>query len=263
MLVAIVLSVSVLPGCGEVSVNADSETRLPDLNISFKDTGNEATFNQPTVPGGNASMLTPVAGLGEAAVNPRHGEPGHRCDIPVGQSLNNKPVKHLVAPETSIMTAVPASTNSITLHPAPIINPNFRTVANNAANFSSPSSTAGLNPAHGQPGHRCEIPVGSPLNSAPSTTKAPSTSSATNNTEVAPGMNPAHGQPGHRCDIAVGKPLNSTPSTTTNSASDASTKTPQTSTNNKTAVAPGMNPAHGQPGHRFDIAVGKPLNSAT
>jgi len=28
-----------------------------------------------------------------------------------------------------------------------------------------------------------------------------------------------------------------------------------------TAVAPGMNPAHGQPGHRCDIAVGAPLNS--
>jgi len=27
------------------------------------------------------------------------------------------------------------------------------------------------------------------------------------------------------------------------------------------AVAPGMNPAHGQPGHRCDIAVGQPLNS--
>jgi hypothetical protein len=26
-------------------------------------------------------------------------------------------------------------------------------------------------------------------------------------------------------------------------------------------VAPGMNPAHGQPNHRCDIAVGEPLNS--
>jgi hypothetical protein len=28
-----------------------------------------------------------------------------------------------------------------------------------------------------------------------------------------------------------------------------------------TATAPGMNPAHGQPGHRCDIPVGQPLNS--
>jgi hypothetical protein len=34
-----------------------------------------------------------------------------------------------------------------------------------------------------------------------------------------------------------------------------------TTTNTNTAVAPGMNPAHGQPGHRCDIPVGSPLNS--
>jgi hypothetical protein len=30
---------------------------------------------------------------------------------------------------------------------------------------------------------------------------------------------------------------------------------------NKTKTAPGMNPPHGEPGHRCDIAVGAPLNS--
>lgn len=93
------------------------------------------------------------------------------------------------------------------------------------------TNSAGLNPAHGEPGHRCDIPVGSPLNSKPAqqpvvnnsqvvqppviqqtgTTTIP----ATGNTTTAPGMNPAHGQPGHRCDIAVGAPLNSKPTQTT------------------------------------------------
>lgn len=77
-------------------------------------------------------------------------------------------------------------------------------------------------------------------------------------------MNPAHGQPGHRCDIAVGAPLNSPAVKTTNTTTSA----PVTTTSVATAtpspvqpVAPGMNPAHGQPGHRCDIAVGAPLNS--
>jgi hypothetical protein len=84
------------------------------------------------------------------------------------------------------------------------------------------TNTAGLNPAHGQPGHRCDIQVGAPLNSAPApTTSAPpqqqptivmppvtTTAPAAANTA---GLNPAHGQPGHRCDIAVGAPLNSKP----------------------------------------------------
>lgn len=84
-----------------------------------------------------------------------------------------------------------------------------------------------LNPAHGEPGHRCEIAVGAPLNSAPdpaaTTTEAKSPLIQTQASEsatplpttaaqpVAEGMNPAHGQPGHRCDIAVGAPLDSKP----------------------------------------------------
>lgn len=91
------------------------------------------------------------------------------------------------------------------------------------------------------------------------------------------GLNPAHGQPGHRCDIAVGAPLDSKPTqpTFTNSGTgQANTKpvvttTPvvnqptTTNTNTTTASVPanGLNPAHGQPGHRCDIAVGAPLNS--
>lgn len=56
-------------------------------------------------------------------------------------------------------------------------------------------AAAGLNPPHGQPGHRCDIAVGAPLGSG----------NLLNNTTA--GLNPAHGQPGHRCDIAVGAPL--------------------------------------------------------
>lgn len=78
---------------------------------------------------------------------------------------------------------------------------------------------------------------------------------------TAPGMNPPHGQPGHRCDIAVGSPLNSKPATT---ATKVSTQQPQVTMKeipNTQKTAPGMNPPHGEPGHRCDIAVGAPLNS--
>lgn len=72
----------------------------------------------------------------------------------------------------------------------------------------------GVNPAHGQPNHRCDIAVGAPLNSAANTaTKGSVTqpSAAANNTttdsNLVAGVNPAHGLEGHRCDIAVGAPL--------------------------------------------------------
>jgi hypothetical protein len=86
----------------------------------------------------------------------------------------------------------------------------------------------GMNPAHGQPGHRCDIAVGAPLNSPAGKAAAPQTivqkqevtadqlqagSAAvgpitpTAAIATAPGMNPPHGQDGHVCSIAVGAPL--------------------------------------------------------
>jgi len=80
---------------------------------------------------------------------------------------------------------------------------------------------------------------------------------------TAPGMNPPHGQPGHRCDIAVGAPLNSkpAPATTTGTTVSGQPKITMTEVPNKVKTLPGMNPPHGEPGHRCDIAVGAPLNS--
>jgi len=75
-------------------------------------------------------------------------------------------------------------------------------------------------------------------------------------------LNPAHGQPGHRCDIAVGAPLNSSPSTPNNSQTQAPPiiMQPAPATAPAAAGSGAKNPAHGQPGHRCDIAVGAPLN---
>ncbi len=83
-------------------------------------------------------------------------------------------------------------------------------------------------------------------------------------TNVARGMNPAHGQPGHRCDIAVGAPLNSpagkpaaqpvtTPVQQTIQGAPSILNAPTSNT------AVGMNPPHGQPGHKCEIPVGSPL----
>ena len=78
--------------------------------------------------------------------------------------------------------------------------------ANNAN--TNNSATGAVNPPHGQPGHRCDIAVGAPLNGAPAATPkvAPVQTNATP-VKVADGMNPPHGQPGHRCDVKVGDPL--------------------------------------------------------
>lgn len=91
--------------------------------------------------------------------------------------------------------------------------------------MSAPSadqdSKVALNPPHGQPGHRCEIPVGAPLdgsaatNAAPTAAPAPSPAPMFNQPagqagQTAPAnakINPPHGQPGHDCAVPVGAPL--------------------------------------------------------
>lgn len=173
-----------------------------------------------------------------------------------------------------------AKVKSVVEAPQPQTNPN--TVL---------SENKGLNPAHGQPGHRCDIAVGAPLNSAPAQGQPvqqtqtvqvnPNQKNMVMTTTVAApvkvgkGMNPSHGQPGHRCDIPVGAPLNSpvakpvaaTPAQSGSTSQTFTVTPPATNENAVPAllsteapkVAEGMNPAHGQPGHRCDIAVGQPL----
>lgn len=81
---------------------------------------------------------------------------------------------------------------------------------------SQPSSGAvsgNINPPHGQPGHRCDIAVGAPLDGGASQAQSvklnsqPATTNSAAQSGQKPAVNPAHGQPFHRCDIKVGEPL--------------------------------------------------------
>ena len=175
-------------------------------------------------------------------------------------------------------------TNTIT---APVLTPATTSTTITPVQTASVSG-AGLNPEHGKPGHRCDLAVGAPLNSTPTKPQAPITTPTLTNTSdisaknativtssqpvkaAAAGMNPEHGKQGHRCDIAVGAPLDSKPAAVKPVESPVITKQeapvtpllPATTTPTvptTTPVAAGMNPEHGKPGHRCDIAVGAPL----
>lgn len=157
---------------------------------SLINTNNTAGMQSMPVPGTSAGAVT--AQPATAALNPKHGMPGHRCDIPVGAPLNQP-----AANTTPVInTSQPAAAMpSITL-----------------PQQSVSSATAKLNPKHGEPGHRCDIAVGAPLNSSPAaaTPSLNSSSAAAAPLLKSAGsvkLNPQHGQPGHRCDIAVGAPL--------------------------------------------------------
>jgi hypothetical protein len=155
--------------------------------------------------------------------------------------------------------AKPADTTKNTTQSVVPVNTNPSSAIQTSAATNAATGNNGLNPAHGQPGHRCEIAVGAPLTSQPAANAVQPTAPVqqtqsqtvtTSKTTTAPGMNPPHGEPGHRCDIAVGAPLNSKP---------AAPQKQTAATTTKTVTAPGMNPPHGEPGHRCDIGVGTPL----
>jgi hypothetical protein len=64
-----------------------------------------------------------------------------------------------------------------------------------------------MNPPHGEPGHRCDIPVGQPLNSKPAPVQQPVQQNMAQNapaptpapTGPKPAVNPPHGEPWHDC----------------------------------------------------------------
>ncbi|KQM44799.1 hypothetical protein [Chryseobacterium sp. Leaf201] len=156
-------------------------------------------------------------------------------------------------------------------------------------NSGSATVTApGMNPAHGQPGHRCDIPVGQPLSSAPAQTPQQGTQNVNVNTnqgqtiqidpnslqpgkftvdnsgkaktvKTAKGMNPPHGEPGHRCDIPVGQPLNSKPAPVAQQTQAIAQNTPPAPTPAPTGEKPALNPAHGEPWHNCAVKVGEAL----
>ncbi|PRY10652.1 hypothetical protein CLV24_11371 [Pontibacter ummariensis] len=73
-------------------------------------------------------------------------------------------------------------------------------------------ATAGLNPEHGQPNHRCDIPVGASLSLPvqPNLGVQPTVAPPAPSTKgvIAVDVNPPHGELGHDCSIPVGAPLN-------------------------------------------------------
>lgn len=145
-----------------------------------------------------ATTLTANQTSSNLITNPKHGEPGHRCDIAVGAPLNSAP-KQQEKPQPTPSQAIQTAPTS-----APVKTVNTKGIA--------------LNPKHGEPGHRCDIAVGAPLTSTAKQTK---TINANQNITATPATvqptltdpknqktNPPHGQPDHRCDLAVGAPLN-------------------------------------------------------
>lgn len=218
-----------ISGPAKFNIPASAGVQTQQQGELLTDTTKLPGVMTPTV----APVITTTPTTGKAGLNPEHGQPGHRCDIAVGAPLDSKPA--ITTPTITQTNATP-----VTINPQPSLDIQ-KTAVSTPTVTTTPATTtskAGLNPEHGKPGHRCDIAVGAPLDSKPTTitstpttnTNTPAVSSIpaynpittpiktdvpvkTEGTVTAPGMNPEHGKPGHRCDIAVGAPLDSKPST--------------------------------------------------
>ncbi len=218
----------------------EQDLSIAPLTTTTSDTLNKsATTSQslpqqmPAIPIGMPQTQTTMpqnvtAGTTAAGMNPEHGKPGHRCEIKVGAPLSSAPARTATAPTTGNTQPTMVS------QPTPVSQP----VTTQPVTTAAKTITAkGMNPPHGEPGHRCDISVGAPLNSAPTNAAKPAAANGsanitpmtapTQNSAIVPALqntsittpaaktttaftgkiNPAHGQPGHDCKVAVGQPL--------------------------------------------------------
>lgn len=157
-----------------------------------------------TVQNSSASAVT------APGMNPPHGQPGHRCDIPVGQPLNSAPAQN---PQGS-QNATVNQGQTIQIDPNSLQPGKF--TVDNKGQAKTVKTAKGMNPPHGESGHRCDIPVGQPLNSKPAPAAVQQTQAIAQNTPPAPtpaptgekpSLNPPHGEPWHNCAVKVGEAL--------------------------------------------------------
>ncbi|HUS00709.1 MAG TPA: hypothetical protein VMY77_03235 [Chitinophagaceae bacterium] len=199
--IAFVILIALSAACNN-SIKADPEFNYDKIGKQADTANSKSPITLPENTTQTTTLPTPVVSTTNVAstgLNPEHGKPGHRCDIAVGAPLNSKPVT-VPAQQTQPVTTARQT---------------------KVVQTKNTATATGMNPEHGKPGHRCDIPIGAPLNSKPVTTAANQNQPidlTAKKTVTPPGMNPPHGEPGHRCDIAVGSPLNQPVKTATDQA---------------------------------------------
>ena len=136
-LTILIASVTLLYSCDKAKTTvAETETQKSDSVV------NNITENSTVpAPAEVASSVTNVPVSGKPALNPEHGQPHHRCEIAVGAPIDSAPSQQNAPQTPSIL--------SPNIAPAP--------------QAQSLGPKPALNPAHGEPHHRCELAVGAPL----------------------------------------------------------------------------------------------------
>ena len=160
----IIVSICFIAACNNSKETENNQSTSVDSTLQNSNTNASGTVLPSSSVSGSAESSTPVVSKPEQSapaapiatgINPAHGEPGHRCDISVGAPLDSPPA---TANSPSAITPSPVTTS-----PPAAITP-AASSSNPVTPQAEPVVTApGMNPPHGQPGHDCAIPAGSPL----------------------------------------------------------------------------------------------------
>lgn len=191
---------------GFALTSCKDELKPQESFVDYSAKTNTSTPQNTVAPGlNNAQQVSTTT----SKVNPPHGQPGHVCGTETKQQNNNIQVQQNSNQQYTINQ--PITTN--------------KTITQNPVKVAK-----GMNPAHGQPGHRCDIAVGAPLNSKPTSVPLNKSSQVTTQTNT-PQVGGFSVTP-----VDVSK-QNNTPALLTPSNTQIGTTTT------------GTNPPHGQPGH--------------
>jgi hypothetical protein len=121
-----------------------------------KDGGGEGTAVPVSSSNSTSTAQQPVAPTTASTtgrrLNPPHGEPGHRCEIGVGEPL---PEDGATPPPANPQEFIQGNPLDVT---TTMVDPGQAPPTNSV---KLPSGTP--NPAHGAPGHDCNVQVGQPL----------------------------------------------------------------------------------------------------
>lgn len=150
----LILSIATVFFACNSDTNKSESTATESTQQSNSNADNNAASGNPLDVSMQQNDQQPISGTQKnenAALNPAHGEPGHRCDIAVGAPLNSPPGNNNTHAETKPNAP---SQQPVQMQTAPQSMP---------AQKTEPGFSGKPNPAHGQAGHRCDLEVGATL----------------------------------------------------------------------------------------------------
>ena len=151
----LVIAFLALISCGQ----AQKDTKPKEATPAMQQSQTESDKVEPET----SEVQQPIEESGQVVLNPPHGQPGHRCEIPVGSPLNASPTAEQPTSTNNAPSATEGTNNYGSM--ASTVENARRLNASQGSRTAAPATgeKPEVNPPHGQPWHRCDIAVGSPL----------------------------------------------------------------------------------------------------